>query len=238
MDDALRIRRNVASSNGEEVFGMDFVDSTLDEMEKYWTATGALFYAFSKVECLLSAIAKVHLLRSLSAGVPDSLERSYALSHAIIGGNRFAATRDLLKRIMKAEKVSADLQTYVNAMFQQLGEIQKLRDRLAHQYTWRASKQSTEYWINHDFPNLRDAADEKPIVVSLATLWAAVADCAEINHCLDGSFMEHRVNRASQHFPVDLTLPTWRYKPSLLIHGRQNIQNFLRGLKLPPQSSA
>lgn len=215
---------------------MELVNSTYDEMFHYFAASGGLFFATAKLECTLSAILKSHLIFSIRPGgevnAPDAdFKRAYRISHAIIGANRYSASKDTLKRVLRAESVCKDVSAFIDALFAQASEVVSLRDRLAHQYTSRASQKNDQWWINNNFPNIKDAGSEDPIMFELKQLILATIDIGKIIDLLDQFTVDDQFDVTFSRQQSTLVVPEWCYKPSALIRGRRNILDKIQALE-------
>ena len=215
---------------------MELVHSTYDEMFHYFAASGGLFFATAKLECTLNAILKSHLIFTIRPGAevnaPDAeLKRAYRISQALIGSNRYSVSKDTLKRLLRAESVSKEVSGIFDAIFNQASEVVKLRDRLAHQYTYRASEQNDLWWINNNFPNIKDAGSEDPIMFELKQLIFATIDIGKIIDSLDQFVVDDQFDVTFSKQQNTLFVPEWCYKPSALIHGRRNILDKIQTLE-------
>ena len=223
---------------------MELVDSTYDEMFHYFAASGGLFFATAKLECTLNATLKSHLIFSIRPGAdvnaPDpDLKRAYRISHAIIGSNRYSASKDTLKRVLRAESVCKEVSAFIDAIFDHASEVVKLRDRLAHQYTSKALEKNDQWWINNNFPNIKDAGSEDPILFELKQLVFATIDIGKIISSLDQFTINEQFDITFSKQQSNLVVPEWSYKPSALVRGRRNIlekiQSLERHQETPPR---
>lgn len=98
---------------------------------KLCLAAGNLFITFAALENAMNSRLKLHLAYLINPAGEDPFAMSIGL--AIYGSMRFKTARDTMKRIMVVEKAPKAIQDAVQAIFNQIGEIEKLRDLLAHQ---------------------------------------------------------------------------------------------------------
>lgn len=209
-------------------------DSQSEALERLLPWIGTLVYSFAHLESVMTAAIKTVMIRQI--GLRDGgFTRAYKASHAIIGANRFSASRDMWKRLLVALDASPAQIDYYNKLFSQLGEISAFRDRLAHQYTYQATPEYTGLWINSDIVSIRQAGTESPIVFPVKVVAKAASDLTLARDCFDGIF-EHHVIGADRRCPYDLTQPTWKYKPAMLVRGNRSVEALLEGRSPPPQS--
>lgn len=206
-------------------------------LRNYSLCSGFLFYEFAHLEAMLARTLKTYVAESFN-GTTDMSADDYwervALSSAVIGSQRFSALRDLYKRLQSLKVPNAEQTAMTNAIFSQLGEIQYLRDRLAHQKSVQACRPYDGRWVNHDLFSTKAILEPKPILVHVADIYAAGIDCDSAVDILEVALMGRQID----HKPVteqDTQLPAWRYKSSALIQGRQNIETALRQRALPPR---
>ena len=126
-----------------------------------------------------------------------------------------ASLKDTIKRLMRATKASQKRIDYIDKFLMQLGEIQFLRDRLAH-YLTVVSDYDPEYWVNMNFTGVRERDKMEDIHFNLVALKAASIDLQDMRK-LVGGFFSHYLKSASARVE---TLPTWQYNPSMLIRER------------------
>jgi hypothetical protein len=121
----------------------------------YFSALGRMFHAFAQVEDGLNLTiaefleAETNQPDDSRADINDAgpfsaadIRRSQryasawikrkALFKAVAAGLRLANLRDVMKRLLRVTNTSNDTRREVDRIFDQLGEIQYIRDRLAH----------------------------------------------------------------------------------------------------------
>lgn len=208
-------------------------DTSPDALEHLLPMIGTIFFAFAQFESVMTAHLKALLIRSF--GENRARERNFALSHAIIGSNRYAASRDLFNRILRAFNGDDEIKKYYASIFAQVGEIAKFRDRLAHQYTFQATDNYEGLWINSNYISIKEAGTEEPWLFPAIAIMAASSDLTGLRDCFDG-YLEHRVIGPNRLIPYSFELPAWRYKPVMIVRGNQNVLRTLRGSVPQPQS--
>lgn len=171
-------------------------------------ATGRLFLKWADLETILSAGLRLHLERRLSKPRGSKIDERIGLAAAIYGSMRLKASRDIIKRILTHEKAGQEALDFHRLFFEQLAHIEDLRDKLAHQYSRPGEKPSE--WVLVDIATTKTHYKPKAYQIDALNILAAAID------------LQTATNRVSSLFPldqrkrVDLTLPAWRYKSSML----------------------
>ena len=185
--------------------------SDLDnEYRKYCLNVGHLFTGFARLETLLSACLRLHLMNNIDDS--GDTNRPARLAGAIYGGMRFKASRDVIKRVLKAEKASADLLQYVTDIFAQAGHIEDLRDKIAHQQVAPAHDDMDGYWQVSDHASTKDLTNIKFYVFDTKIIFDAALDLELVGESLADRPITNRLFAGL----TDFSPPAWRYKPSML----------------------
>jgi hypothetical protein len=209
-------------------------DSEPAALEHLLPMIGTLIFAFAHLETVMTSALKVTLTRHIGHE-GYNYGKAFASAHAIIGGNRYSASRDMWNRLLKALRAKPSQVAYYKAVFGQLGEISFFRDRLAHQYTFQARHHYDGLWINSDFASMRNADGETPILFPAKVVLHAAEDVIRLRDAFDGCF-DYCVVNSDRRIPYGVEPPTFRYKPSMLVRGRQSVEALLEGKSPPPQS--
>ena len=94
-------------------------------------ATGHLFLLFGALETQLTGTLKLHMAKNLSDD--DTKSEPLFFASAVYGSMRFNNSRDVIKRICVAENAEDKKLEFLSNIFAQVGTVQDLRDKLAHQ---------------------------------------------------------------------------------------------------------
>lgn len=150
---------------------------------------------------------------------------------AVLGGQRMSPLKETIKRLLRATDASKKRRDYVDAMLHQVGEIQFFRDRLAHYFTTFSPKPDT--WVNLNHTGIREMDKLEDITFHISALDAAAEDMMKIRQSV-GCWFSHYDRSGSARTP---DVPTWRYKPSMLIRDRRKSSGSPKARKRPPRSS-
>jgi len=164
---------------------------------------------FSNLESVMQANLKLHLARRLRKRKDESFTMS--LAAAIYGSMRFAASRDAMKRIMAVEKTSTQHRAFATDIFQQMGNVQSLRDMFAHQSADRRGSGFPDEWTLCDVFTTKETAKVKTYAVHTDSIEMAALDAMEVASRLS-TFEQTPVlfsGGDTSPFP-------WLYKPSML----------------------
>jgi len=154
---------------------------------------------------------KLHLGSRMS-GEKMSVE-AVALSSAIYGSMRFRAARDIIKRIMKTEGTPKPAMDFALKVFEQVGHIEDLRDRIAHHAVVPAYKGAEEYWQVTDAMSTKDIREPKVYVFSEEAVVKAALDLIVAGDRLGGTVVGPKLFADSD---FDVSPPPWLYRPSML----------------------
>jgi hypothetical protein len=192
-------------------------DESLNEKyRELCCAVGNLFITFGRLEGTLSAILRLHLANNFAEHLSD--HEGVALSGAIYGSMRFKAARDTLRRLAKAEGTTEKTNAFLDDVFGQIGHIENLRDKIAHQTVIPVPDEHAtpdEYWQVSDQTVTRDIKKLKIYVFNTDAIIAAAQDLVTSAACLGNYSQGKKLFESVVPEPV-----SWRYKPSMLKHVR------------------
>jgi len=174
---------------------------------EYYAALGRLNDAFTAAEIDLTACIKLLATRDMPEPQADIVV-------ALIGGMRMKAAKDIINRLLRVCGQSKATQEHISKVFGQLGEIQWLRDRLAHHLTMRTGKgiSTPKPFINSGIDTYLELDKVVTFGFDVEALDAATADLMVIPDHL-GTIWEAIL--ANLPAPT-LALPSWRYRASML----------------------
>lgn len=187
-----------------------------EEYQRLCLHVGHLFLMFARLEGALSSLLRLHLSHRISGpkkGTPTKHE-GVRIAAAVYGSMRFQSARDTLKRLMDIQKLDLDHRAGVDAVFIQIGHIQSFRDAIAHQQTFKAYTDKPDVWYLTDIATTRAAVNAKAQVFHLAAIAHATTDLNAATHLFGGETVRRHIISKPERF---LELPTWRYKPSMLV---------------------
>jgi hypothetical protein len=186
-----------------------------DLNEKYrelCQAIGHLFISFGRLEGTLSATLRLHLANNFADHLNQ--QESVGLSSAIYGSMRFKTARDTLRRLAKAEGVSPEVDTFLDSVFSHIGNVEALRDKLAHQVVIAAADPALGgYWQVSDQVVTRDIKNVQIFVFDTEAVLAGARDLVAAAHRLGGQIQ--RIKLFEQP-AFDLSPIAWQYKPAML----------------------
>lgn len=195
-------------------------------------SVGHLFITFGRFEGTLAAILRLHLAFNLSDRDPT---QGVALSSAIYGSMRFKAARDTLRRLSKIEAVKDDVDAFLDHIFSQVGHIESLRDKLAHQTVVAVHPDfltSDGEWQVSDQAATRDIKNLKIYVFSKDVVQKAAHDLNVISSRLGNNPANIRLFDGLNTEPI-----AWQYKPEMLKLVRLGTARTQTQPPSPPQSS-
>jgi hypothetical protein len=177
---------------------------------QYFVVLGEFYNAYTSMEHMLTCAIKNTLSRQMK---DDGQEW---LVNAIVGSMRMAPAKDTVKRILRVEKADRKKQEALAAAFAQLGDIEWLRNRLAHNRTLLKGDDKRHMFINVDFASAKEEGKSEFVGFQPATIRAASEDLVAITKLTDDIMSMHHGLIPD----APLQLPAWRYKPSLLTRRR------------------
>jgi hypothetical protein len=148
--------------------------------DEYYIEFGRFIYWYARVE------AVAHALFEFCIGASKEEAR------AISGGLRFGDIRNITKRLAKVRKLDIGLQTEIDQLFSQIGEISKLRDTLVH----RGAEVVAGVIWSTNLATSKSDEDIEILKLNLSDITAAKTDClrifARIDRILQPDFYQHR----------------------------------------------
>lgn len=189
----------------------------------FYRLLGELHHSYTALEHELACV--VFLVVIKSGGKNDDV------LIALLGSQRMASLKDTIKRLLKATKATSERTGFADKIFLQLGEISFFRDRLSHYLTVMADY-NPEAWINMNFTGVRDRDKMEDIHFNLFALKAASSDLQDMR-ILAGEIFSHYIGEPDSPLPE---LPTWQYKPSMLVRNRPKSSGNQPPQKSPPRS--
>jgi hypothetical protein len=188
-------------------------DKKTDAFNAYFLYSGGLFFAFGKVENTLAAGLRYYLGSLLRPVVGHAA--AFDTAAAILGNLRYAALRDLTKRLLKTQNVGREVLDHMDSVFKHVSDIQTLRDHLAHRLAEPFDDTYDGTWIVQDFATTKDFANPQAYKFHIDALKAATIDLGRFTH-RTGGILNPWVIDSSYPGSFDLSPPAWRYKPSML----------------------
>jgi hypothetical protein len=163
------------------------------------------------------------------AGASLSLLRT-AVLRAVLGGSRFASLRATLKRLMRATGANASTAQEVDRIFAQFGEIQYVRDRLAHNSAVPSLKDKDCWFYTSNQSTVNDDQQWEMIYFKPSMLVAMERDLNVgldiLSDVLDVHSMQLKLKRNDEWLRLMKTpemeeamrdrLGPWHFKPSQL----------------------
>lgn len=188
----------------------DSPDETLgDEYRIYCGNVGHLFAGFARLETTLTSTLKLHLAINIEEpGTP----RAMKLASAIYGSLRYKASRDAVKRILTAESASKEMVAYIEAVFAQVGHVENLRDKIAHQTVSAAHNPKDGLWQVSDVVNTRDLVKTQVWAFDTTAVGAAANDLFLAEAIIGGRYVSGKLFAGL----TDLSPPAWRYRQTML----------------------
>lgn len=177
----------------------------------FFEAYGEFFYVYTDVEHYLNVIIR----RVAFKHTVDEPE-SKRLIAAVTGGSRMSPAKDTMKRIMRVLKADKGTRVHVDGLFAQLGHIQWLRDRLAHNLT---EIEQGPPFFNFDFALIREVDRAEDVAFGIEAIEAAVEDL----HFIGGELLSLDEALLPTGKPRPFRPLAWRYKPELLTRNRPKL---------------
>lgn len=182
--------------------------------------------AFTGLEHMLTCSIKNTLSLQLKEGADEWL------INAIVGSMRMSPAKNTVKRILRVQNASKERLALVDKAFAQLGDIEWLRNRLAHNRTILRGSDERHSFVNYDFASASEATKSEFIAFQPMAIRCASEDLVAITKLVDDLMSMHHGS-----IPDDeLALPTWRYKPALLTRHRPKSNENRKPQQPPPQS--
>lgn len=194
--------------------------------EAYFRMLGEFNNAFTGLEHMLTCAIKNTLSLQLKEGTDEWL------INAIVGSMRMSPAKNTVKRILRVQNASKERLALVDKAFAQLGEIEWLRNRLAHNRTILRGTDERHSFVNYDFASATEATKSEFVAFQPDAIRCASEDLVAITKMMDDLISMHHGSK-----PVEeLALPTWRYRPALLVRHRPKSNGNRKALRPQPQS--
>jgi len=174
---------------------------------EYFLLSGSVFYGFGRAESSLAATLRMFVTSQMREDTGPIWQR-LAVAATILGNVRYATLKDTYKRLLALQEPSEELSQSVDAVFQHMGDIQFLRDRMAHYLLKPLDTSYDGTWLSEDIAATRDFYSPKTYKFNVSALRAAFLDLKDVPVLLQDALG----NPAAK--PIEL--PAWRYKPSML----------------------
>ena len=181
----------------------------LTEYQLLCIAVGSLFLNWADFEGGLTAGLKLHLLAQFKSVNKAESNKAARMVAAIYGSQRMKAARDTMKRLASVEDIEPKRVRFAEAVFAHIGNIETLRDKLAHQSLVETPEDHV--WRLHDIMTTRALMEPKLYEIKTQALYHAAADVK-----LAGLRLSGLLDKRSLAGRFDLTPPTWQYKASML----------------------
>ncbi len=192
----------------------------------YFISLGEFNHAFTSLEHHLTCCIKNSLSRQMREGSDEWIV------NAIVGSVRIGTAKAILKRILKVIKAEKRQMDLLDKLFLQSGEIEWLRNRLAHHATFLRGTDENHWFINTDFASASEEDKSEFVGFQPGAIRLASADLIAIKQAVDDLFsMLHGLIPARE-----IVLPTWQYKSSKLIRHRPKSGGRQKQSARPPQS--
>ncbi|HMG48785.1 MAG TPA: hypothetical protein VK614_15160 [Allosphingosinicella sp.] len=154
---------------------------------------------------------KLHLANNVSEDTSQT--RTIALASAVYGSMRFKTSRDTINRILTTEPPKKTKAARLAAIFAHLGNIEKLRDYIAHQQISPVSQPMDGNWQISTLFSAKDLTKTAVFHFKTEAVNAASSDLTVALQRLGGrdvgtSLIDALIDDAS---PIP-----WQYKPSML----------------------
>jgi len=174
--------------------------------EKFFTALGHLHYAFTSLEVQMASVVNQYITVGYDSSVHWPMQDKVS---AILGGLRMETAKDTINRLLRVSEAPQEVQDFVKRIFQQIGEIQYFRNRLAHYHTGRWLRKPGQF-VNTDMEVAREKTKTVTFSFSYDALEAARHDLHLISRLIDDLF-DFEVES------FDLQIPAWQFKSTMLI---------------------
>lgn len=184
-------------------------NSLLTHYQLFYTALGHLHHSFTNIEDLLSCVILNDVQRIAH---PDNLVDSLIL-RTVLPTGRIKPLMDTINRLMRIKSTDNERVAFIKSCFEQIGQIQFLRNRLAHYTTYKSSENQRKSWVNIDYATAKETDKLKVILFDTDTLSKAANDLVQISKRISGVFSVP---------DFDVRPEPWTYKSSLLEHRRSD----------------
>ena len=188
------------------------------DWDAYYDALGRFMHQFAHTEDELNRIIKDFVVKVLK------LTPSNQIIAAIVGGMRIAASRDMLKRLLRVTRKSQEVKDKVDHVLAQLGEIHYMRDRIAHNESYPSLAKAGNFETTNQM-QIRETEQMDWISFNPQILLDMAADLERIPYLIEITLASaaERERHATMAKTVgdrqqvlDPRSRPWRYKPSQL----------------------
>jgi hypothetical protein len=217
---ALAVMTNDLSPGDDDDFRTHI---TPKEFEEYISALGLFMHMYGRAESDLT----VSILNYVRARLTPTNPGDHFIIQALVGPQRFGPARDSIKRLMRISGATAEQHAEVKRVLDHLGDIQFLRDRIAHgSATPDLSKQGS-WWGTSTLTSARELGSGEILYFTPQMLRAAAEDLKHIPDLLFEALSPEMVEAARKYTAneppnrerdalVAARRAPWRYKPSQL----------------------
>lgn len=167
-------------------------------------AVGYLFLQWAMLENEMAASLRNHLQRRMR-----NREKGYLIACSVYGSMRMKASRDTMKRIITELDCGPKALNFHQKFFAQIGHIEDLRDKLAHQFVVKANKEYDGVWHTADIVTTRSYTNFKVYEFRTEAIVSAAQDLTAAANMI-GQYLPKAARRSAPQ------LPAWKYKPSML----------------------
>lgn len=184
----------------------------------YYDALGRFMHEFAALENGLNTSLLVYLTKRLK--VMDTQGNRDVLV-AMLGGMRVTALRDTVKRLLRVTDAEDEVVKEIDSLFEQLGEIRYIRDRLAHNGALPDKRDKEGWFYTSNNITIRDPGDADAVYFKPEHLLDMASDLSRLNRRFDAVFT----------FPGSLEALRAQYAG--IKDGDQHFQNYLKELYAP-----
>ena len=196
----------------------DIIDRNLDDPDAHYDTlcrvTGQLFLSWARLETNLAANLRQFLTFTMTPGFRGR-RFPYDVSAAIFGSARFKTTRTMITDLVKVTSGNQDVMAFLNTFFTHLGNIEDLRNKLAHQTLTPTTNPVSETWQLSDFVTTKHFGSVKRWTIAPQAIHYAAQDTVTAGTKFLGILVPHVFDRYHT-LPFNLEQPPWLYKPSML----------------------
>jgi hypothetical protein len=167
-----------------------------------------------------------------------------AIIGAVMGGQRLAPLKDTLNRLLRVTAAADAVTKNVTDILAHVGEIQFLRDRLAHNGAFPDLENGRWWFGTTNVSTVRERKDSEMLFFTHEMLLAASHDLEDAWELIDRQIrpqfwaeVDDQMRREDPAYAGRTFPPTWRYKPSELRRERPRSQPKRKSRQPPPRSS-
>lgn len=200
---------------------MDETDSSEARRWQYTrlcAAMGNLFFCWGRLEGSLATSLRLHLTANLKSSVGD--KEGVRIASAIYGSARFKTSRDLIKRIMSVEDAPKETVDALAGIFAQIGHIEDLRDKIAHQFMLPDDiTGQSDLWLITDMTTSKDLQKSTVYTIDVLSIQLAGKDLGRASTLLGQQVAGRKLYQES----IPLAPVPWLYKQEMLKTERRKI---------------